>query len=269
MSKIDLSPTNRLFAAVADGSLSGVAEACEAGANVNAVNSKNETPLFLACENGFAHIVEQLLEQPDIDITKGGYDYHRQAPAGCVAPPRGKPQYHTTPLCAAVEGGYGRIVKMLLDHEDGDKYLQPNDEWETTIARAFEHWYISSELGSLIKAAMMADRKFLLFTIQKIIEYGVDYFYGNAKELAALLKRFPSEVQTLALGCFASSLIRIVKLNDKYGELEYFLQVAPYFCEKDRLRPYLLSAIHLARQLHYDECESTLCDALEGRIVVH
>lgn len=264
MSENDLSPTDRLFAAVADGSLSGVKKACEAGANVNAANSSwNETPLYIACKKGFAHIVELLLEQPDIDITKGGYDFYRQTPAGCVCAPYGEPEYHMTPLCAAVEGKYGRIVEMLLEHDDGDKYLQPNDEWETTIARAFNRWHISSELTTLIEAAMMSDRKFLLFTMQKVIEYGVDRFQGNAEKLAALLKQFPSEVQTLALGCFASSLIRIVK-NDEYWELDNYLKAAPYFCEPERLRPYLLSALHLARQLRYDECESTLCDELEG-----
>ena len=189
MNENDLSPTDRLFAAVADGSLSGVEKACEDGANVNAVNSNNDTPLFIACSKGFAHIVELLLEQPDIDITKGGYYYHRQNPAGCVAPPRGKPKYHATPLCAAVEEGYGHIALMLLEHEEGDKYLQPNDEWETTIARAFDQWHISPVLFSLIQAAMGADRKFLLFTLQKVIEYGVDEFQGNAKELAAILKQ--------------------------------------------------------------------------------
>ncbi len=270
MNVTDLSPTDRLFAAVADGSLSGVEKACEDGANVNAVNSSwNETPLYIACKKGFAHIVELLLKQPDIDITKGGFDFYRQTPAGCVCAPIGEPEYHTTPLCAAIEGEYGRIVNMLLQHEDGDKYLLPNDEWETTIARAFDQWHISSELSSLIQAAMTSDRKFLLFTIQKVIEYGVDRVLGNAEELAALLKKFPSEIQALALGCLASSLIRIVKSNDEYGELEDYLQAASYFCERERLRPYLLSAIHLARQLRFDECESTLCEALEGRIVVH
>lgn len=178
------------------------------------------------------------------------------------------PEYHATPLCAAVQCGYCRIVEMLLHHEDGDKYLQPNDEWETTIARAFDSWKVSPALDILIEHAMMSERNFLLFTLQKLIKYGVDGFRGNTEALVALLKRFPSAVQTLALGCYTTALIKIVKDCDEHYGLEDYLKAASYFCSAERLRPYLLSALHLARQLRYDYCEDTLRKALDGTLDV-
>ena len=64
-------------------------------------------------------------------------------------------------------------------------------------------------------------------------------------------------------------LIKIVNDNDEYGHLYNLLRIAPYFCSSERLRPYLLSALHLARQRHYFDCEDSLRDTLDGTVVVH
>lgn len=267
MNEFALSPTERLFEAIIDGSISGVESACEDGANVNAVNSRNETPLYIACKEGFAHIVEYLLDCPDIDITKGGYDYDRQIVGGIVYTPEDVPKYHVTPLSAAVSDGNHRIVNMLLNHERCHEYLQPNEDWETAIARTFNPDGLSPCLATLIDYAKMTDRKLLNFTIQKVVDYGVDWYpmwyYEDNNPLSELLKQLPREIQALASGYFASNIIRFVK-EEEEGELETYLEKSQYFCSSESLQPYLLSALHLARQKRYIDCEEILCKALKG-----
>ncbi len=267
MNENDLTPTDRLFVAIADGSLSGVEEACEAGAVVNAVNSKNETPLFIACREGFAHIVDYLLKQPGIDITKGGYCYSRQELLAFV-PDEQNLKYLATPLCAAVESDNCRIVKMLLKHEEADKYLQPNEAWEKTIASAFGLLFISPTLEILIKVAMKSDRKFLQFTMQKVMDNGLNSVLRNDEKLALLLKQFPSEVRILAAGISAAMFVEIVKCSTQYPGVDSWLSLllitSQEFCSVERLRPYLLSALHLARQLRARDCEYVLSKALNN-----
>ncbi|MBR5888306.1 MAG: ankyrin repeat domain-containing protein [Akkermansia sp.] len=268
MSKTTSSPNKKLHVACIDGSLKGVQKAIKAGADINAVEPEEGSALFVACREGHSHIVEYLLEQPGIDIMQGGYDTSSQILAGDVQvlggvscePIVDLSRVPLTPLSIAVSRGYRDIVAMLLEHNDSCKYL--GLEWEGVIAQACEPDSGIHCLDLLIDAADY-DRELLVFTFQHIFKHFRYYNKSSVQKLAAVFKQFSAEVQVLVLGSFATNILRYVK-ESRWWYLAHCLNTSDYFCSRERLRPYLLSALKLARQLRREHCEETLLEALEN-----
>ena len=277
MSKTTSSPNKKLHVACIDGSLKGVQKAIKAGADINAVEPEEGSALFVACREGHSHIVSYLLEQPGIDIMQGGYDTSSQILDGTPPVLDGTPPVPggvscepivdlswipLTPLGIAVSRGYRDIVAMLLEHNDSCKYLEPGLEWEGVIAQACEPDSGIHCLDLLIDAADY-DRELLVFTFQHIFKQFSYYNKSSVQKLAAVFKQFSAEVQVLVLGSFATNFLRYVK-EDSWWNIEYGLAMADYFCSRERLRPYLLSALKLARRRDQKTCDEILSEALEN-----
>ncbi len=84
-----------LFMAALENDLPKVEELLAAGADVNKANREGDTPLYIACEEGHAQIVEKLLSVPGIDVNKAE-------------------RRNFTPLNIACGYGYKEIVQKLL-----------------------------------------------------------------------------------------------------------------------------------------------------------
>mgnify|MGYP005996091633 CR=1 FL=1 len=97
--KYDQASTNEaLFAVAESGDVAAVRVLLDNGANINAVNSYNETALMHAASQGHANVVKLLLDNcADVDVNAVDI-------------------YGAKALMYAAHNGYKNIVELLLDH---------------------------------------------------------------------------------------------------------------------------------------------------------
>lgn len=245
----------KLLQAAMKGSLKNVQAACEAGADVNTQHPDWGTALYIACKFGNTRIARYLLKQPGIDITKGRPSLYPMGVAGCVAPPKKRVMHNHTPLYIAVCNGNLAIVRMMLKHEDSTKYLMAHDDWENTIKGAFNYYYKPNILNELLNAAANFPEVHL-HSLDHAIEKAF-YWDTPLPELAESLRNRPAPAHALAFCCATEHILRLVREDDSHT-LASALRFAGNFGSTEQLRPYLLAAHRLARQLGHTECEELL-----------
>lgn len=254
-------PTENLIIATFNGSLKGVKAAIAAGADINAVDEKRRTALFIACKYNHPRIVHYLLSCPGIDITKGWKSYYPQRLAGMISPTTDEYMYHHTPLDAAmVEGNYD-IARMLLSHPDNGQYLQADKKWGRTIEDAFEFDFSPESLSFLLDAATPYPRLHQA-TIKKSV-FLAFYMYEVAPKLAELLQRRDKGELQCARLALPDVILSLVNANDEFA-MEYALKHLGVFGDEEQLLPVLENALYAAQKLKYHEIEQMLKKKLES-----
>lgn len=253
-------PTEKLIKATANGSLKGVKAAIEAGADVNGADPTWGTALYTTCRDNHPRIARYLLSCPGIDITKGLTFFCPQGVAGLYYSPNHE-EYNHTPLYAAIEESNLSVAKMLLTHADKGKYLQADENWESTVKGAFNYGFCRFALNLLLDAASPYPQLHQ-FTISTAVELAFSY-RRVAPELASLLKRRAKNEFLLTYQPLAQLITSLVQEDDSYS-LEYALKCSGDFCDASLLRPVLENMLHLAQNLKHREIELLLKDQLES-----
>lgn len=277
MINTDLSPNNRLLHAAMDGSLKGVKAACEAGSDVNTQHPEWGTALFIASQDHHSRIARYLLEQPGIDITKGRISLYPQGIAGLVYL-RERTEHNHTPLYAAVEAGNVRITRMLLNHADKAKYLQPDENWATCIKSTFN--YGSNPFGvspihdtpslhfeqpcifDILLEAAEPYPELQIFTLSEALKSALSWRDVNIRIMAEYIRNRSSHIQALTFNCVTDLILQHVRNNEEHCLNNCLEYAPPLFGTADRLRPYLQAAHRLAQQLLHNKCADKLRAAL-------
>lgn len=275
MKNTNTSPNDMLIKAAMNGSLKGVKAACEAGADINAQHPERGTALFIACQDHHSRIARYLLEQPGIDITKGTISLYPQGIAGAVYL-RERTEHNHTPLYAAVKNQNITITRMLLNHADRAKYLQPDENWQTCIKSTFNYgqnpfgvipFYDSpaqfepSCIFDILLEAAEPYPELQIFTLSEALKNALSWGGDSINIMAEYIRNRSAHIQALTFNCVTDLIQKHVR-NNKEHSLNNCLEYAPLFGTADRLQPYLQAAHKLAQQLQHEKCANSLRAAL-------
>lgn len=257
--KETLLPNERLIQAAQNGSLKGVREAIEAGADVNYLGEYQESALFIACQCRHPRIARYLLGCPGIDITMGRWFPWPQGVAGCAAP--ADELQLNTPLWAAVNNDDLVITRMLLKHADKGKYLQSDEFWASTVMTTFNYCFKPLMLDALLTASEPYPQLHQ-FTIDNAVELAFCYYW----EAPALEELFTRRAKgELALGQKALVKgIQSLTCSNSERQVSYALEHAEKICEKAQLLPDLLATLRIAKKIKSRECEKILQETIES-----
>lgn len=261
-----------LLKAAMNGSLEDVKAACEAGADINAQHPEWGTALFIACQEHHSRIARYLLEQPGIDVTKGRISLYPQGIAGLVYL-RERTEHNHTPLYAAVKAGNVRITRMLLNHADKDKYLQPDENWATCIKSTFN--YGGNPFGvspihdtpslhfekpcifDILLEAVESLPELHLFTLSCALQNSLCWFIPDRPIMAEYIRNCSARTRELTFNCLTDFILQAVRTKDT-RKLANCLTSALVLGSAEQLRPYLQAAYSLALQLQHAECAEIL-----------
>lgn len=276
MKNTNTSPNDMLIKATMNGSLKGVKAACEAGADINAQHPEWGTALFIACQDHHSRIARYLLEQPGIDITKGRISLYPQGIAGLVYL-RERTEHNHTPLYAAVEAGNVRITRMLLNHADKAKYLQPDENWATCIKSTFNYGrnpfgvspihdtpslhFEKPCIFDILLEATEPYPELQIFTLSGALKSALSWGGDSINIMAEYIRNRSAHIQALTFNCVTELILQHVRNNEEHC-LNNCLEYAPLFGTADRLQPYLQAAHKLAQQLQHEKCANSLRAAL-------
>ncbi len=257
--KETLSPNERLIQAAQKGSLKGVKEAIEAGADVNYLGEYQESALFIACQCRHPRIARYLLDCPGIDITLGRWSPWQQGLAGVVLP--AKELQLNTPLCAAVDNDDLIITRMLLKHADKRKYLQADDYWASTVRTTFNYDFSPYMLDALLTASEQYPQLHQ-FTIDNAVKFAFCYFWA-APDLEELFTRRGKGELALGRKALIKGIQALTRSNSD-DQVSYALEHAEKICDKAQLLPDLLATLRMAKKFKSRECEKILQETIES-----
>lgn len=254
MKKKTLTPSENLIQAVVKGSLKGVKAAIEAGADVNTYDETWGTALYTAAQFNHTRIARYLLTCPGIDITKGEVSHYPQGVAGIICL-HDDEQYNHTPLYTALHNGNLSIAQMLLTHPDKGKYLQADENWESTIEDTFNYSFSGYTLNFLLDASLPYPQLHQ-FTVTTAVKQAFSH-RELASELAELLRHRAINEIKLTQQPLTEHIINQVYEDDN-DNLAYSLTCAEYFCDVAVLRTTLQAALLLAQKNRYYDCQQLL-----------
>lgn len=257
--KETLSPNERLIQAAQKGSLKGVKEVIEAGADVNYLGEYRESALFIACQYQHPRIARYLLDCPGIDITMGRWFPWRQGVAGLAAP--SEELQLNTPLWAAVNNDDLVITRMLLKHADKEKYLQADEYWASTVKTTFNYDFSPYMLDALLTASEPYPQLHQ-FTIDKAVDLAFCYHWA-APDLEELFTRRGKGELALGRTALIKGIQSLTCWNAK-GQVSYALEHAEKICDKAQLLPDLLATLRMAKKFKSSECEKILQETIES-----
>jgi ankyrin repeat protein len=212
--------------AAANNRVDAISFLLDKGANKNARNGNNVTPLFLAASKGNLDVVDDLINNRGVHLNDNIFSAAKNGYIGLIkyfverraVEPFAKNQNGDTPLHEAVSYGHTNVVKYFLDEKSGNVNL-PNRRGETPLL-------VAARNGQLNVIRYLLNEANANITARDNDQNSVLHKAAESGSLA-LVKYLVEEknVDTYVKNKFEQNPLDVAKANGRNDIIRYFVNV--------------------------------------------